>query len=121
LLFTNLTTSAFFLLGHSACNSFWFSRTHLHFALDQRFFSLFKLIPPISLCLKFSVFQLACRQQLARNMYSIQYSTYQIQILSPTIQMCLTLLKRTLMPHSCIITHYYQIQSCCLCFYTVSE
>lgn len=80
-----------------------------------------ELISPIPLCFKFSVFQLACRRQLARNMYSIQYSTYQIQILSPSIQLCLTLLKRTLTPHSCIITHYYQIQSCCLYFYMLSE
>lgn len=80
-----------------------------------------KLISPIPLCFKFSVFQPVCRWQLTQNMYSIQYSTYQIQTLSPTIQLCFTLLNRTLMPHSCIITHYYQIQSCCLYFYNLSE
>ena len=40
LLFTNLTVSDF-LLGRSARNAFRFCRIHLHFALDQRFFSIF--------------------------------------------------------------------------------
>jgi hypothetical protein len=30
-----------FLLVHLVHNSFWFSRIHLHFALGQRFFSIF--------------------------------------------------------------------------------
>jgi hypothetical protein len=38
-----------------------------------------------TLCFKFSVFQQACRRQLAWNIYSIQHGTYQIQISSPTM------------------------------------
>jgi hypothetical protein len=39
LLFINLTVC--FLLVRSVRNSFWFSRIHIHFALGQRFFSMF--------------------------------------------------------------------------------
>jgi len=40
LLFINLTISAF-PISSLVHNSFWFSRIHLHFALSQRFFSIF--------------------------------------------------------------------------------
>jgi len=39
--FLQISLYLHFLLGRSARNSFWFSRIHLYFALDQRFFSLF--------------------------------------------------------------------------------
>jgi len=63
LLFINLTMSAFSV--SSVCNSLWFSRIHLHFALGQRLFSiLYTQVFWDVFCLDFSVSKLPIRRSL---------------------------------------------------------